>query len=55
MDKADLARSIAEQMNTPTKDAETFLTTFADIVSDSLDSGERVRVAGFLRLRYQTR
>lgn len=47
MIKIDLARTIAEQMNIHTKDAETFLTTFTDIVSDSLASGEPVRLSGF--------
>lgn len=47
MIKIDLARTIAEQMNIHTKDAETFLTTFTDIVSDSLASGEPVRLTGF--------
>lgn len=47
MIKIDIARSIAEQMNIHTKDAETFLTVFTDIVGDSLASGEPVRLAGF--------
>ena len=34
-------------MNIHTKDAETFLTTFAEVVSDSLASGEPVRLSGF--------
>jgi nucleoid DNA-binding protein len=34
-------------VNIHTKDAETFLTTFADIVSDNLASGEPVRLPGF--------
>jgi nucleoid DNA-binding protein len=47
MIKIDLARNIAETMNIHTKDAETFLTAFTDIVSDSLASGEPVRLSGF--------
>lgn len=43
MIKIDLARSIAEQMNIHTKNAETFQTTYTDIVSDSLASGEFLR------------
>ena len=46
MIKIDLARSIAEQMNIHIMDAETFLTTITDIVSDSLASDEPVRLAG---------
>jgi nucleoid DNA-binding protein len=48
------ARSIAEQMNIHTKDAETFLTTFTDIVGDSLASGEPVRLSGFAPLTSYT-
>ena len=33
MIKADLTRTSAESLNINTKDAETFLTTFVDIVS----------------------
>jgi DNA-binding protein HU-beta len=47
MIKIDLSRNIAERMNIHTKDAESFLTTFTDIVSDSLASGEPVRLSGF--------
>ena len=47
MIRIDLARTIAEQMNIHTKDEETFLTIFTDIVSDSLANGEPVRLAGF--------
>ena len=46
MIKIDLARSIVELMNIHTKDAETFITTFTDIVSDSLASGGPVRLSG---------
>ena len=55
MIKTDLARSIAEKMNIHTKDADTFLTTFTNTFSDSLASGEPVRLAGILHLRYQAR
>ena len=44
--KIDLVRNIAEKMNIHTKDAETFLTTFADIVGDCLASGELVGLSG---------
>ncbi|EEG78358.1 HU family DNA-binding protein [Dethiobacter alkaliphilus] len=44
MIKIDLARSIADTMNIHTKDADTFLTTFTEIVADSLASGEFVRL-----------
>ncbi|MBS4031478.1 MAG: HU family DNA-binding protein [Clostridiales bacterium] len=46
MIKIDLARTIAERINIHTNDAEAFLTTFTDIVSDSLASGEPVRLSG---------
>jgi DNA-binding protein HU-beta len=47
MIKVDLARNIAEKMNIHTKNAETFLTTFTDIVPDSFASGEPVQLSGF--------
>ena len=43
---SDLPHNISEQMNIHTKDAEVFLTTFTDTVSDSLASGEPVRLSG---------
>ena len=56
MIKNDLARSIAEQMNIHTKDAETFLTTITDILGDSLASGEPVLLFDFgtFDIRYVT-
>lgn len=52
----DLARNIAEKINIHTMDAETFLTTFTDTVSDTLASGEPVRLAGggIIDVRYVT-
>lgn len=46
MIKNDLTRTIAEQMHIHTREAETFLTAFTYIISDSLASGEPVRLAG---------
>ncbi|MHB1255900.1 MAG: hypothetical protein ACYCXI_06725 [Dethiobacteraceae bacterium] len=45
MIKIDLSGSIAEQIDNHTKDAETFLPTFTDIVGDSLTSGKEVMAA----------
>lgn len=47
MIKIDLARTIAERMDTTLKQADEFLTIWTDLVGECLSTGEPVQLANF--------
>ncbi|BBE30185.1 transcriptional regulator [Tepiditoga spiralis] len=47
MNKKSLVSAISEKLNVSKKDAEKFLNDFVDIVSESLEKGESVKLVGF--------
>lgn len=54
MVKIDLARTIAEKLEITQKEADDFLTTFMEVVGNSLEKGEKIQLSGFgiFGLRY---
>ena len=47
MNKKSFVSAISARLNTSKKDAEKFLNDFIDIVSESLEKGESVKLVGF--------
>ena len=47
MDKAELVAALAESMEVTKKEAEKFLKTFEDVVTEELKKGGKVQLVGF--------
>ncbi|MCP5455257.1 MAG: HU family DNA-binding protein [Thermotogae bacterium] len=47
MNKKELTVALAEKINITQKDAGVFIDTFVDVVAESLEKGEEVKIVGF--------
>ena len=55
MNKAELAQTIANKVGTSKKEAESMISTFVEIVTNTLMSGGIVNIAGFGAFSARTR
>lgn len=47
MIKIDLSRTISERMNVPMKEVDRFIAVFTDVVGETLEKGDEIKLAGF--------
>ncbi len=47
MIKIDLSRTISERTNTPMKEVDQFIAVFTDVVGETLEKGDEIKLAGF--------
>lgn len=50
MNRSDLVSALADKSGVSKKDADAVLTAFADVAGETLASGEKIQVPGFLTL-----
>lgn len=55
MNKKDLVDAIAEKLGTQKKETEKFLNSFIDVVSNSLEKEEEIKIMGFGTFKVQQR